>query len=317
MDGQLQTPVVLIVFNRPTHTGRVCEVIARVKPQRLLIVADAPRPGKPGEDLLCDEARRIATRIDWPCQLDTNFAAHHMGCRDRVVSGLDWVFGLVEEAIILEDDILPDLSFFRFCEEMLVRYRQDSRVSMVAGFNIVQGDLHTNYSYFFSRLTHVWGWATWRRSWSGYDQHLRSWPEIKASGLLQEIFDRPGEVHFWTAIFDKMHNGTGPDTWDYQWGYTNFISNTVSVVPRVNLIENIGFGPSATHTGNARNTPDVKRQAIEFPLVHPPCVLPLRSMDRRDLELSGHITLTPSERFVRKWKRTITRVWNHPKQPLE
>ena len=168
--------------------------------------------------------------------MDTNFAGHNMGCCGRVVSGLDWVFGLVEEAIILEDDVLPDLSFFRFCEEMLIRFRQDSGVSMVSGFNIVQRELQTNYSYYFSRLTHVWGWATWRRAWARYNQHLRHWPEIRASGLLREIFDGDGEVRFWTDLFDKMHNGTGPDTWDAQWEYTSFIANTVSVVPRVNLV---------------------------------------------------------------------------------
>jgi hypothetical protein len=314
MDGQLQTPIALIVFNRPSQTARVLARIAQVKPRKLLLIADGPRPHKPGEDLLCDEVRRIATQIDWPCQLETNFADRNMGCRDRVVSGLNWAFELVEEAIILEDDVLADLSFFPFCENLLIRFRDDSRVSMITGFNIIERDLHTKYSYFFSQMTHVWGWATWRESWSRYDRNLRHWPEIKASGLLREVFDQQGEVDFWTVLFDKMHSGMGPDTWDYQWGYTNLINNTVSVVPRVNLVENIGFGSDATHTVNPIDNPDLKQHSMDFPLVHPPSFLPLRSMDRLDRELCGHVIPTARQRFVGKWKRTIKRVLNRPKR---
>lgn len=310
MDGQLQTPIALIVFNRPSQTARVFARISEVKPRRLLLIADGPRPQRQGEDLLCDEVRRIATQIDWPCQLETNFADGNMGCRDRVVSGLNWVFELVEEAIILEDDVLADLSFFRFCEELLARFRHDSRVSMITGFNIVEPDPHTSYSYFFSRTTHVWGWATWRESWSRYDRDLRHWPEIKASGLLREAFDRQGEVDFWTALFDKMHSGTGPDTWDHQWSYTNLINNTVAIVPRVNLVENIGFGSDATHTVNLAEAPPLKQHSMGFPLIHPPSLLPLRSLDRRDRELCGHMIPTAQQRFVGKWKRTIQRAWS-------
>ena len=308
MNGQLQTPIALIVFNRPSQTARVFARIAEVKPRRLLLIADGPRPQRPGEDLLCDEVRRIVTQIDWPCQLETNFADRNMGCRNRVVSGLNWVFELVEEAIILEDDILPDLSFFQFCEEMLARFRHDSRVSTVRGFNVVPDNLPIDYSYFFSHVTHIWGWATWRRSWSRYDQHVKRRPEIKASGVLREVFDQQGEVDFWTRLFDEMHDGTGPDTWDHQWAYTNFIENSVSVVPRVNLIENIGWGPDATHTVNPTAKPDVKPHSLVFPLLHPPSLIPLRSVDRRDRELNGHVIPTTRQRIVRKWKRRLKKI---------
>src|SRR5882757_2823780 len=166
MHQQLETPVIFIVFNRPVHTRSSFSRIANARPSRLLVVADGPREGKPGEAKACEEARIAATAVNWPCQVEVNFSSVNMGCRERVISGLNWAFERVEEAIILEDDVLPDPTFFRFCEEMLQRYRGDDRISMVAGFNPVLDSLASNYSYFFSQLTHVWGWATWRKSWA-------------------------------------------------------------------------------------------------------------------------------------------------------
>ena len=143
----LETAVVFLVFNRPVLTRAVFARIAEIRPRRLLVVADGPRPDRQGEELLCEEVRRIATAVDWNCELQTNFSHTNLGCRRRVISGLDWAFEQVEEAIILEDDILPDLSFFSFCEEMLERFRGDDRVSMITGFNITEDQAKAPYSY--------------------------------------------------------------------------------------------------------------------------------------------------------------------------
>jgi hypothetical protein len=248
-----------------------------------------------------------ATAVDWPCRVETNFAPGNLGCRDRIVSGLTWAFEQVEEAIILEDDVLPDPTFFSFCEQMLQRYRGDNRISMIAGFNPVQDFLHTNYSYVFSQLTHIWGWATWREAWARYDQRLKDWPEIKQAGMLKEIFDSPSVVDYWTGIFDSMYDGTGPNTWDYQWMYTNLIQSTLSIVPCVNMIENIGYGADATHTVVLGDAHKLKSRPIEFPLVHPPTLIPLRSMDRRDMEVSNFRTSTPLRRVARQLKSIVTK----------
>jgi len=308
MSLQCRTPIVFVVFNRPDQTRRVFERIAQVRPERLLVIGDGARRDRPGEDLRCQEVREIATRIDWPCELQTNFATENLGCRRRLITGLNWAFEQVPEAIILEDDILPDPSFFPFCEAMLEHFRDDSRVAMITGFNIVQEHLRTEYSYFFSRLTHIWGWATWRRAWTRYDEHLKDWPAIRESGLMAEIFDVPEHRRFWTRIFDQMHNGTGPDTWDYQWMYTNLMTNSLSVVPRVNLIDNIGFGPGATHTVDTAAAPAVKAQTLTSPLVHPPAMVPLAEMDRLDQELSGCRIPRLHHRAMNKLKRELRKI---------
>jgi hypothetical protein len=301
----LTVPVVFCVFNRPTPTRTVFAAIARAHPARLLIVADGPRKDRPDEEDLCRQVREIAQQVDWPCEVLTNFSATNLGCRERIISGLNWAFSLVEEAIILEDDCLPDPSFFPFCQEMLERYRGDSRIAMISGDNFTGVPLPTGYSYFFSRMTHVWGWATWRSAWSRYDRHLRQWPEIKRANLLSEIFDDPRLVEYWTARFDEMHDDTGPKTWDYQWAYTNLIHNALCVTPAVNMVTNIGFGADATHTSGADEKMTLAARSMEWPLRHPPGFVPMRSMDR----LSQELALPPSlaRRAIRRWRRSDRR----------
>ena len=295
---QLETAVALIVFNRPALTRVVFEAIAQAKPKRLLLIADGPRADRPGEAELCDEVRRVVSLVDWPCEVQTNFASANLGCRRRVISGLDWVFEQVEEAIILEDDILPDPSFFPFCEQMLERFREDDRIAMITGFNISAGEATSPDSYYFSELTHIWGWATWRDAWKRYDERLTSWPEVRSSGMLRRVFSQRSAMRYWTPILDGMHRGTGPDTWDYQWMYTNLVYGRLSVTPQVNLVRNLGFGEEATHSKNPKDAPRVAITRLRFPLRHPPAIVPSRALDALDQRISGwHRSAVPVRAF--------------------
>src|SRR6266496_1346818 len=129
--SQLETPVTLIVFNQPDVTRRVFSTIAAARPTRLLLIADGARTSRPGEAERCDEVKQIVTAVDWPCQVETNFATENMGPGPRIISGINWVFSLVEEAIFLEHDCLPDPSFFPFCAELLERYRRLPQVGYI------------------------------------------------------------------------------------------------------------------------------------------------------------------------------------------
>jgi hypothetical protein len=293
----LQTPVALFVFNRPDTTRRVFEAIAKVRPARLLLVADGPRAGKAGEAEACLQVREVVSRVDWPCEVSMNFAESNLGCQERITSGLNWVFSLVEEAIILEDDCLPDLSFFPFCAELLERYRGDSRVAAISGTNLVSQYLKSEQSYFFSLLGGNWGWATWKSEWQRYDRYMEKWPEQKRAGVLLELFEGSKAAAYWTRIFDDMYANKGRNAWDYQWLYTHFMNNALTIIPRVNLVANIGFGQGATHTSKVdlRWTPPAA--AVTFPLVHPVDFIPLRSMDRRFQKL---FTEPAPRRFLRR-----------------
>ena len=285
MQGEsFPTPVVMIVFNRPRTTRIVFDAIAKIRPAKLLVIADGPRPNKPGEEEGCAQVREIVRGVDWQCELLTNFADGNLGCRERVISGMNWVFSQVEEAIILEDDCLPDASFFPYCAELLERYRGDSRVAYISGCNLVQRYTHTEDSYYFSRIGGIWGWATWRSEWQRYDRHLSGWPEIRNERKLAEIFDQPKAVASWTRIFNLMYENKGPDTWDYQWLYTNLRNNSLIIVPSVNLISNLGFGEGATHTTVEDARFMLRAAQMEFPLRHPSSFIPSSSLDRRRVQ---------------------------------
>lgn len=294
----LQTPVALFVFKRPDTTRRVFDAISKVRPTKLLLVADGPRQDREGEAEACRQVRDIVANVDWPCEVSTNFSESNLGCGERMISGLNWVFSQVEEAIILEDDCLPDLSFFPFCQEMLERYRGDSRIAYISGDNFVQRYTRPGDSYYFSRIGGIWGWATWRAEWLRYDRYLNDWPDIKKLMMLEEIFVEPKAVKFWTHIFDVMYGDKPIDTWDYQWTYTGFINGSLTIVPSVNLVANIGFGGDATHTFgfDPRSTPPVG--SMEFPLKHPVSFIPWRSLDRRRVQY-----MFPPSVFIRAWRK--------------
>ncbi len=300
--NQLNTPVAMIVFNRPEPTRRVLAAIAKARPSRLLIIADGPRSNRQEEAERCAEVRQIVSRIDWPCKVDNNFAAENIGCRKRVISGLNWVFSLVEEAIILEDDCLPDPSFFPYCAELLERYRENSHVGLIAGFNY-EGSFRHPYSYYFSPLASIWGWATWRRCWHQYDEHLKGWPEAKRSGLLNRLFPDKKIVAYWESIFDRMHDGAGPNTWDYQWVYTSWSRNWLNILPSTNLVQNIGFGQDATHTKNSDPLAAIRADTMAFPLRHPSAITPWQA---RTITLQKSVFVHSSfQRIRRKISRTL------------
>jgi hypothetical protein len=280
----LQTPVALFVFKRPDTTRRVFDAISKVRPAKLLLIADGPRQDREGEAEACRQVREIVAHVNWPCEVFKNFSEANLGCGERMVSGLKWVFSQVEEAIILEDDCLPDLSFFRFCQELLEKYRGDSRIAYISGDNLAESCAKTEYSYLFSRIGGIWGWATWRSEWQRYDRLLSDWPEIRKQHALAEIFDRPEAVKLYTSIFDAMYDNRGPDTWDYQWLYTNLTNNSLAIVPKANLVTNIGFGADATHTAAADTRFMLKAIQMVFPMKHPVCVIPMRSFDRRRVQ---------------------------------
>jgi hypothetical protein len=273
----LETPVAFIIFNRPDRTERVFAAIAKARPAKLLVVADGPRD--PGEREQCHEARSIIERVDWDCEILTNYSDTNLGCKRRVSSGLDWVFEQVEEAILLEDDCLPHETFFPFCTELLERFRNDERISMICGSNFQRGKRRSPYSYFFGLNVTVWGWASWRRVWQHYDVEMRRWPELRNTTWLQDLLINPVAVKYWSEVFEGTFRGDY-DTWDYQFFFSWWRENMLALVPELNLVSNIGFGAGATKTRDTlRSMANLPRHSMSFPLAHPPGVSLNRKAD--------------------------------------
>ena len=274
---QLSTPVAFIIFNRPETTARVFEAIRQARPTMLLVVADGPRPKRPGDVEQCAAARAVIDRVDWECQVLTNYAEGNLGCGRRISSGLTWVFEQVEEAIILEDDCLPHSDFFPFCASLLGRYRDDERVMMIGGTNFL-GQFASPSSYLFSRFFAIWGWATWRRAWQKYDFTLPGWEAYKAQRQVGYYYPQRYVVDYITTMFDLIQHQR-IDTWDIQWFYTCLFNNGLSIVPHVNLITNIG-GAVGTHTIDGLSEPPLPTWPLDATaLRHPKQVFADRVYD--------------------------------------
>lgn len=242
-------PVIFIAFNRPAVTARTWERIRAARPAQLLLVCDGPRPGRPGEAEAVAAVRRLlAEGVDWPCTVHRNFSDVNLGCRRRVVSGLDWAFSLVPEAIVLEDDCRPHPSFFAFCAHHLAAWRDDARVKHINGTNLAPRPDRTGSR--FSRHAWMWGWATWARAWREYDGGMSGWETRRA--LVDSTFATRHEAAFWRATFAHALPGAGPlDTWDFPWLFTVRARDGLVIMPERNLVENLGFAPDATHTTRA------------------------------------------------------------------
>lgn len=281
--GKLNTPVAFLIFNRPDTTEKVFTEIAKARPPKLLVVADGPRDDRPRETQKCLAARAVIDRVDWDCDVLKSYSEINMGCKKRVSSGLDWVFDNVEEAIVLEDDCVPSPSFFRYCQELLERFRSDTRVMQICGFNRMGQVVDYPYSYYFSQYGPVWGWASWRRAWRHNDVGMEAWPAIKKDKANHFYCIDRKETDWRMSLYDRVYNGE-IDTWDYQWGFAKFINSGLSIIPKHNLIKNIGFREDATHTRQRESCLfHHEMHEMEFPLVHPPYLLRNVDEDRKYL----------------------------------
>lgn len=282
----LTTPVVLMVFNRPDTTARVFAAIREARPSKFLVVADGPRSNRFDDVQKCAEVRRIIEMVDWPCAVLKNYADANLGCRLRVSSGLDWVFSQVEDAIILEDDCLPDPTFFRFCQEMLDLYRYDEKIMMISGANLLGEWKSATQSHHFSNNGGIWGWACWRRAWQHYDVNMTLWwdstSRLKVSNTLGG-----GRIFRMRAIeFERAATGN-VDTWDYQWSFAQLLQSGIAVVSAVNLISNIGFTADATHTVDPQNKfAELLTTPCRFPLIVDPLTTVDHNFDAAVLKLA-------------------------------
>lgn len=277
-------PVLFLIFNRPDQTALVMEAIRAVKPGRFYVAADGPR-NKNDEAERCDKARQIATAVDWPCRVRTLFRDENLGCRKAVSSAIDWFFEHEEEGIILEDDCLPSTDFFRFCTELLIRFRSESHVMAICGSCYTRSTFDMAESYYFTYFSDIWGWATWRRAWQLYDRDLSRWPKYKQARGFRSVFkgDASRESS-WSQYFDRTAAGE-IDTWDYQWIYTVIEQGGLACYPTRNLVSNLGWHADATHTKvaiGAEPGPLACRphQPFRFPLRHPRLVARSERLER-------------------------------------
>ena len=243
-------PVVLFVFNRPDTTARVIEAVSRTKPSRLFVVADGPREHVSNDRRFCAEVRNIIqTGVDWPCELLTNYSEINLGCRRRIVTGMEWVFSLADEAIVLEDDCVAHPDFFLFARQMLEKYRDSTHVLHINGTNVQGRTEEVRASHFFSAYSLPWGWATWKRAWAHYNVDMTSFAPFVERGGIAAKFKHSRQRKFFLNRY-LGHCDPSTPSWDWQWIFTTLALNAYAVTPDSNLISNVGDGDDALHGPN-------------------------------------------------------------------
>jgi hypothetical protein len=304
---QVKSPILFLIFNRPKESQILFNAIREAKPKKLYVAADGPRNnGK--DELVCKETKNILNQIDWDCELITLFREENLGCGKAVSSAVTWFFENEEEGIILEDDCLPSPDFFRFCDLMLEKYRVDNRIGHICGCNFQDGIKRGNGDYYYSNLTNVWGWASWRRVWLQYDFNMTYLEEANENEFISKITNKKNIQEFIYKTFVNTKKGL-IDTWDYQYFYSNLVNGFLSVIPNNNMITNIGFNSEATHTIDL-NSPyaNMKVNPLQNEILSPLTLVPIREADEYSLaKQSPSIVVLYYWSFKQFFKRLLLR----------
>lgn len=273
---RFKTPILFLGFNRPDTTKQVLRVLEKLQPDILYVAIDGPRKNVPGDLKKCDEVKVLFDSLNWSCAVHKRFLDQNLGCGFAVSSAITWFFENVEEGIIIEDDCIPDISFFYYCASLLEYYRANENIFHIGGNNYQDGIKRGNGDYYFSIFPHIWGWATWRRAWLKYSiivpekLSMRQRNFVKSRRIIQ-TFDKK----FMAVRSNRI------DTWDYQWQYWCWYYNGLSITPNINLVSNIGFGIDSTHTKQENSIQsNMPSHPINRELKHPSVIKINKKADR-------------------------------------
>lgn len=252
---KITTPILIIGFNRPDVIKQTFEYIRKAKPEKLYVAIDGPRPEKEGEEKLVKKVKEVVENVDWECETHYKFNETNKGAEVTVSSAISWVFETEEYAIILEDDIVAPMSFIKFAQEMLVKYKYNDKIGIISGNNFTP--IPVDSDYFFAKYAHSWGWATWKRVWESFDLDIEIKDEHLSKGFLKKISNSKEERKFYRKRYQRMKKmGAGNNTWDMVANYISRVNNRMNIVPRVNLTTNIGiFGLHAKGESIFHNVP--------------------------------------------------------------
>lgn len=300
-----KSPILLIGFNRPDTMQKVFDEVRKAQPHKLYYAVDCARKGMDGEQEKVNMVKEIIKQVDWPCGVHTLFRSENRGCGYGPAEAITWAFENEEHLIVLEDDCVPSQSFFRFCDEMLERYKDDSRVNIISGRSHHAGTkFFQDKDYIFTHYAHTWGWATWKRSWRNFDIFMNDFPDFIQSGGSSNIFFDMKEAEFWDKQFYSTYTQIEKEvthSWDMQWMYARLKEGGLGIVPAHNLISNIGAG-NGTHT----STEFVDIPSSEMPVVirHPKFVSLCRKYEDNHFEKHYKVG-SVSSRILKRIKKVF------------
>ncbi len=303
----MKSPILFLIFNRPDTTKRVWQIISQVRPPKLYIAADGPRPNREEDIAKCKETREITEHIEWPCEVKRLYRTENLGCGKGVSNAISWFFENEPQGIILEDDIEPHPDFFEYCDIMLDRYKEDANVQLITGHNAFYDGMASNTTYYMSSLFHMWGWASWKRVWSTYEFDAQKLNQSEFETKLSQRHISKGYKKYWMSVFELMKNH-GSDTWDFQLFFNQILYDRYSIIPYKNITKNIGFTQDATHT-TKENVNEIKHMIFSpLPIIHPTQTLIDRHADQVFAKNFGFYQFSLLERTLKLFKKFIKNI---------
>ena len=299
----INTPIVLICFNRPNETAKIFNKIKLIKPKKLFLIMDGPRIGEQEDIINCLLVKNIVTNISWNCIVYKNFSKKNLGLKKRIVSGLNWVFSKTKSAIILEDDCLPNRDFFTFCQKLLIYYEKNNTVRFITGNNFQKSKHNKKTSYYFSKYSHIWGWATWKNTWELYCDDNRVWKKYLNSKEFCKTCPNYLERRYWKSMFNKVKSGK-LKSWSIYLLFSIWKNSGLTATPSVNLVKNLGFNERGTNTKISTIKYNTKNLTLSKKLIHPKKIFQNSLVDNYVFENIYN------ENFKKKIIRLIKKVFN-------
>ena len=264
-------PVVLFLYQRPQATRKIIDLVIKAKIKKIYIFADGPKSSQ--EKIITSQLKSLINHYIKKYPKTTfipKFSSNNIGLKDNIISGLNQVFAKESAAIILEDDCIPSLDFFKFTTQMLTKYKNNPKIMSVTGSGVGE---FSKFSYDFSRYQQCWGWGTWKRAWKLYDPTLSNLKPLSWK-------DKYMKIYFNTMLF--LTKVGQVKSWAFKWSYTHFVNHGLAIIPTGNLISNIGFDQVATNTKTKSPLSNLKLNKLTLPLTHPKSV-------KENLKLSRQI----------------------------
>tara|TARA_B100000886_G_C20423910_1_gene492950 strand:- start:1423 stop:2361 length:939 start_codon:yes stop_codon:yes gene_type:complete len=275
---QTKNPILIVIFNRPEIVSKVFRSIKKAKPETIYVFADGPRKKNKSDEINCQKTRDLFDeKLDWECNVIKKYYDKNLGCQLAVSKALEWFFSNEEQGIIFDDDCVASISFFRYCDELLEMYKNNTNILLISGNNYFKHEIKD--SYFISKNPCFYGWATWRRSWKNYDPNISHWPKLKKEKWINHVFKDKASRFYWSKIFDETFLGK-KNTWDYQWWLLALQTNSLTIRPKKNLVKHIGTGKDSTHIKSIQFRDRFSAKNIDFPLIHPKNLLPFEAHDK-------------------------------------
>lgn len=304
---QLTTPVLLIVFNRPDYTTQTFEAIRQARPHKLYVASDAPRPGNENDKINNEKVKDIVKQVDWDCEVNYRFSETNLGCGYGPYSAISWVFEHEDRAIILEDDCVGVPAFFEYCDHLLEKYKNDTRVWLLSGrSHQCDSKYFDDKDYLFSHFGHTWGWATWRRCWEKMDMDFKDIDKFLEMGGAKNTLVSKKQGEFYNKLLRRVSKDKklNSHAWDLQWLYAGVSSSALCVVPAKNLIKNVGV--DGTHSVSANKYIDLQSDATYKIEKEPSFVMVERGYE--ELHFRTHIKKIFPPLYIRAFRKIIREI---------